>query len=466
MATSHNELGVPARDINPIAVRPNYMGPVDIFENDHDFVFKADCPGLTAKEVSVKVKDGSLQISGSREAEKESEGGSSYHRSERTHGSFCRTFKLPDNVNYAGISATCESGVLTIIVPKLEKSESHAPEAALAHTEDAEGDGSLNDEFSSVPISVFPTPAIGKLVVIDSSTSLLDAVKILSDNRILSAPVRDVRQADDAPWHEKYLGMVDMVSVVLHMLNVLEPAGMDPADFQKEIEACEAFRTTTVADAVEHSALGPFVPVEYDRGTLLDCMLLCGQHAIRRVPIVKTPGGDLANIITQSALIQTLAANLDRFQSVARKTLRELGMGTPARVWKVTKDQPLKRAFLMIRDYNISAVPIVDEHGAIRGNVSARDVRLIVQSSKIYKLLNMPLRVYLDVVSEGVENSAITCSPDDTLEEIIRRMVASRIHRIYVVDEKNRPIRVISLRNVLRKFVKEPNGYFGHFFLG
>ena len=96
---------------------------------------------------------------------------------------------------------------------------------------------------------------------------------------------------------------------------------------------------------------------------------------------------------------------------------------------------------------------------------SARDVRLIVQSTKIYKLLNMPLRVYLEVVSEGAENSAITCSPDDTLEEIIRRMVASRIHRIYVVDEKNHPIRVISLRNVLRKFVKEPNGYFGHFFL-
>jgi len=102
--------------------------------------------------------------------------------------------------------------------------------------------------------------------------------------------------------------------------------------------------------------------------------------------------------------------------------------------------------------------------GVIKGNISARDVRLIVSSPKIYKLLNMPISAYLDVVCEGMENSAITCTADATMEDIIRRLVKSRIHRIYVIDEQDRPVRVISLRNIIRKFVREPDNYFGHFF--
>ena len=216
--------------------------------------------------------------------------------------------------------------------------------------------------------------------------------------------------------------------------------------------------------SAEFSRIGAFVPVDVDSGTLLGAMLLCGNHAIRRVPVVKT-GGDIVNIITQSALVQTLSANLPRFQAVGRQTLLQLGLGVPALVHCVTTDDKLRSAFHLIKQFDVSAVPIVDASTSkIRGNISARDVRLVATSSKVYKLLNMPISVYLDVVSDGAENSAITCSPDDTLEEVITRMVRSRIHRIYVVDSQQHVIRVVSLRNILRKFVKEPAKYFGHFF--
>ena len=76
----------------------------------------------------------------------------------------------------------------------------------------------------------------------------------------------------------------------------------------------------------------------------------------------------------------------------------------------------------------------------------------------------MPIRVYLDVISDGAENSAITATANDTMEDVIKRLVRSRIHRVYVVDSQQRVVRVVSLRNILRKFVKEPQGYFGHYF--
>lgn len=209
---------------------------------------------------------------------------------------------------------------------------------------------------------------------------------------------------------------------------------------------------------------GPFVPVEVDRGTLLEVMLLCGQHNLRRVPVVKSPGGDVVNIITQSALVQTLGANLDRFKSVTRKTLADLHLGRRGHVISVSEDEPLRTAFERMRENDISAVPVLDNQGRVRGNVSARDARLIVSSKKIYNLLNMPISTYLSVVTDGAENSAVICKPSDTLETVIKTLVFSRIHRIYVVDDDGKPLRVVSLSNILRKFVKEPEGFFGHFF--
>lgn len=210
--------------------------------------------------------------------------------------------------------------------------------------------------------------------------------------------------------------------------------------------------------------MGAFVPLDEKTGSLLDAMFLCGNHAMRRVPIVQK-GGDIVNIVTQSALVQTLFANLDRFATVGKATLGNLGLAAPAVVFSVNTDDTLRAAFHLIREHDISAVPVIDKAtGVIRGNVSARDARLLVGSSKVYKVLNMPVRAYLDVVSEGAENSAVTVTADDTMEEVIKRLVRARIHRVYVVDSRQRIVRVLSLRNILRKFVKEPVGHFGHYF--
>ncbi len=215
----------------------------------------------------------------------------------------------------------------------------------------------------------------------------------------------------------------------------------------------------------EKIELLPFVPVEYDKGNLLDAMLLCGNHAIRRVPVVQTPSGDITNIITQSALIQSINDNMPRYMPVASLTLTQLGLGSPAAVISVSTEDTLRTAFRVIRKYDISAVPVINAvTGKIHGNISARDVRLLVMSNRITALLNLTAGAYLSTVTGVTVSSALTCTPDDTLEEVIKRLVQSRIHRIYVVDSQQHVIRVVSLRNILRKFVKEPQNYFGHFF--
>ncbi|WP_228597006.1 Hsp20 family protein, partial [Campylobacter coli] len=83
-------------------------------------VFQADLPGLKKEEVKVEVEEGRvIQISGERKLEKE-EKADTWHRVERSSGSFVRRFRLPENAKLDGVSAAMENGVLTVTVPKEE----------------------------------------------------------------------------------------------------------------------------------------------------------------------------------------------------------------------------------------------------------------------------------------------------------------------------------------------------------
>jgi len=253
-----------------VAFTPSsHLGRTDIVENADGYIFSIDTPGMTKRDLKVKVKDRVLYISGDRKVES-GYSESKYLMSERTHGKFSRSFIIPDGCDVKMTNAYCDNGVLVVVIPKAEPGALETDIDIQSSSE--EGTGELNAEFQGIPISIFPLPALGKIVILNSNMSIMEAVKTLSHYQILSAPIRDVNQPDTAGWTEKYIGMIDMVGIVFHMLDVLG----NPQDFEKEMEKTESFHTTTVAQVAAFAKFGPFVPVELDRGNLLDAMLLCG----------------------------------------------------------------------------------------------------------------------------------------------------------------------------------------------
>ena len=80
---------------------------------------------------------------------------------------------------------------------------------------------------------------------------------------VLAAPVRDVTKAADAAWSEKYMGFLDMVSIVTYMLEKLQP-GSAPEDFEAEAEKVLEFKSTTVGDIMTAITDGAFDGAAYD----------------------------------------------------------------------------------------------------------------------------------------------------------------------------------------------------------
>ena len=65
-------------------------------------------------------------------------------------------------------------------------------------------------------------------------------------------------------------------------------------------------------------------------------MLLLGQYALHRVPVLGISPVDstvqITNLITQSALLKLLDRHMHFFSGITKKSLLELGLGTPKKV--------------------------------------------------------------------------------------------------------------------------------------
>lgn len=97
-----------------------WIPPVDITEDDKEYLIKADLPEMKKEDVHVTFEEGVLTITGERKTEKE-EKSRRYHRIEREHGRFMRSFTLPENAEAAKIAAEFKEGVLLLRVPKNPK---------------------------------------------------------------------------------------------------------------------------------------------------------------------------------------------------------------------------------------------------------------------------------------------------------------------------------------------------------
>lgn len=109
----------------------NWMPLVDVTEDEHEFLIKAELPEIRKEDVRVSVENGVLAISGERRIEKD-EKTTKFHRVERSYGSFMRSFTLPEVTDAAKVKAEFKDGMLKVHLPKDEKAKPRSIEVKVA----------------------------------------------------------------------------------------------------------------------------------------------------------------------------------------------------------------------------------------------------------------------------------------------------------------------------------------------
>lgn len=90
---------------------------IDVKENDNEIIIEAELPGMEEKDVEVSIRNGLLTIKGEKRVEEAKEQ-DDCHITERRHGSFQRSLRMPDTIDEDKIDASLEKGVLHLKLAK------------------------------------------------------------------------------------------------------------------------------------------------------------------------------------------------------------------------------------------------------------------------------------------------------------------------------------------------------------
>lgn len=98
----------------------NWIPPMDVEEHDNVILLNIEVPGVNPKDVSIRVDNGLLTISGEKKLERNGDGQprDAVRIYECRYGRFERSLSLPQYVDADSISARYHDGILTLELPK------------------------------------------------------------------------------------------------------------------------------------------------------------------------------------------------------------------------------------------------------------------------------------------------------------------------------------------------------------
>jgi HSP20 family protein len=100
----------------------SFYPKIDISEDEKNIYVDSELPGIKKDDLKISLNDNILTISGQKKNARE-EKNVSYFRTERTYGSFSRSFTIPGEINPDTIDAKFEDGILKIVIEKMKIKE-------------------------------------------------------------------------------------------------------------------------------------------------------------------------------------------------------------------------------------------------------------------------------------------------------------------------------------------------------
>jgi len=303
----------------------------------------------------------------------------------------------------------------------------------------------FHQRLASTLVDALPTPR-GHVIVVHADEQPLQGFQTLLDNHILSAPVYDDSTG-------KYIGFLDIRDLVSFCVFINDNNNETSNLTDLVNYGVKMFKHAVDGVTITYlSKRNPFHSV--NKGSSLKEAVDLLSRGLRRVPVVDEHG-KVINIISQSTLVQFMNAHIEDFKATANKRVSELDIGS-SNVLSVKKDDSAINVFRILETHGRSGVAVVDAHGVLVGNTSGQDLKLFVKTPSL-SLLQIPIMDFLKQIrsmSVDIMAPVITCKPTDSFAMVIAKLAATKVHRLFVTDDDFKPLKVISITDVLKALDK------------
>lgn len=283
-------------------------------------------------------------------------------------------------------------------------------------------------------------PTSSKLVVFDTTLHVKKAFIALVHNSMRAAPVWDSES-------QQFVGML----TVTDFINILRFYYKSPLVHMYQVEE---HRIQTWRE-LKASEPRPYLVSIDPMQSLYQAVRHLIEHKIHRLAVIDSETGNAIYIITHKRLLHFLHENF-RGQIMPQfmtKTIKELSIGTFQNIAMIQEDTPVIVALNVFTERRVSALPIVDEQGRVVDIYAKFDV-MSLAAERTYNNLDIPVKEALRHRSwfERVH----TCTPMDSLQTVVNRIVEKQVHRLVIVDTEKHLVGIISLSDILNFLVLRP----------
>jgi len=276
-----------------------------------------------------------------------------------------------------------------------------------------------------------------QLFFLKSTDSIEMGFQALVRNRVLGAPVKDEATGE-------FVGLVDIKDFVEYVLLIFGAGTATVQDLNLD-------KGLSIRSILNLSKENPFARVSY--GAPIMEALKTLSSGLHRMAVTK-PGSPshVIKMVSQMCLLQFLLRHVplrmntvengsrSNWEEVLDRKVGQLRMGTEAKT--IVYTQAVMDALALILKERISGTAIVDEHGQLFGSISVWDLKHASMSADV-------LMVSLKDFWNETKRPLVTVTEDNTLGEAMEKLVNGGIHRLFLVPPQGRPIKVITITDLL-----------------
>ncbi|KAF2869140.1 hypothetical protein BDV95DRAFT_499048 [Massariosphaeria phaeospora] len=232
----------------------------------------------------------------------------------------------------------------------------------------------------------------------------------------------------------------DLNAYLLLVVGLAHPDESDVASFDELAKKGREGKPVPLKDIKDLGKKEPLITLPHT-AHLSKVMEVFGS-GVHRVLVADEGTTNVIGILTQLTLVQFFWENRSSFPVVDElyaHLIKDLNIGSHT-VYAINGDKPLTDALELMNNEGVSSLPVLDAQNNVVGNISQVDVRLLTKSTSMPLLRSSCIHFISVILSErGVNDGkdsfpVFHVNPYSTLAHTVAKLVATRSHRMWVVD--------------------------------